>query len=65
MKQLQNMSPMTDAIERELIERELRAMAQRAAARAFARGVRRVFANLKRVLRGARPATAAGDLRSV
>ena len=47
MNQQYQISHMTDALERELIEQELRAMAQRAAAEAFARGVRRLFAKAR------------------
>lgn len=41
---------LTDALERQLIEQELRAQAQQAAAKAVARGVRRFFSALNAVL---------------
>ncbi len=54
---------MTDALERELFEQELRSMAQRAAARAIARGVRQLFAKVRSLIVSARSASKAG-LRS-
>lgn len=51
---MQQINHMTDALERELLEQELRAMAQRAAAEAFARGVRRLFAKVRLLVSGAR-----------
>lgn len=53
-QQFQHISQMTDSLERELLEQELRAMAQRAAAEAFARGVRRLFAKFRSLLSGNR-----------
>jgi hypothetical protein len=53
-------SHMTDALERELLEQELRSMAQRAAAEAIARGVRQLFAKVRSLIAGARPASKAG-----
>ena len=41
---------MTDALERQLIEQELRAQAQQAAAKAVARGVKRFLSALNAVL---------------
>ena len=41
---------MSDALERQLIEQELRAQAQKAAAKAVARGVRRFLSALNAVL---------------
>lgn len=46
----QNFSYLSDALERQLIEQELRSQAQKAAALAIARGIRRFFSALNGVL---------------
>ena len=40
---------LTDAFERQMFEQEIRAMAQRAAAEAFGRAMRRLFARVRSV----------------
>ncbi len=55
-----NITHMTDSLERELLEQELRAMAQRAAAEAVARGLRRVFAKLRSMVTGSRHTSSTG-----
>lgn len=60
---LQKITYMTDSLERELLEQELRAMAQREAAQAFARGVRRVLNKIRTALAGSRQSGKSG-LRS-
>ena len=59
-QQFQRISLLTDALERELLEQELRAMAQREAAEAFARGMRRLFAKVRGLFSG----TTTSGLRS-
>lgn len=63
-KQLQQITHMTDALERELLEQELRAMAQRAAAEAFARVMRRGFAKVRSLFAGSRQTNTTTGLRS-
>jgi len=62
-KQSQNISHMTDSLERGMLEQELRAMAQREAAAALARGVRYVFVKIRALWAGVRQARSNG-LRS-
>lgn len=62
-QQFEEITRMTEGLDRELLEHELRAMAQRAAAQAFARGVRRVIAKVRSLISGSRTANTAG-LRS-
>ncbi|MCD8503525.1 MAG: hypothetical protein LRY53_07940 [Burkholderiaceae bacterium] len=62
-QQFQEITRMTEGLDRALLEHELRAMAQRAAAQAFARGMRRVIAKIRSVATRSRAANASG-LRS-
>lgn len=54
---------LTDAFERQMFEQEIRAMAQRAAAEAFGRAMRRLFARVRSVAAKSRQHAASG-LRS-
>lgn len=59
-QQLPQINLMTDTLERDLLEQELRAMAQRAAAEAFARLVRRAYAKVRKLFAGSRQSALQG-----
>lgn len=63
-KQIIDLSQHTGTLEHDLLEIELRAMAQKEAARAFARVVRRGVARTRQFFAGNRAPSVDSDLRS-
>lgn len=63
-KQIIDLSQHTGTLEHDLLEIEMRALAQKEAARAFARVVRLGFARIRQFFVGSRTAAADSDLRS-
>jgi hypothetical protein len=63
-QQMNDLSLATSSLEHDLLEIEMRTMAQKAAAKAFARLVRRGLIRTRRFLVGTRVPATDGDLRS-